>query len=609
MKVTRLFFILFFLLLTVANIPAEITSFTVTPDKNYAEIGEKITITANIVSTEKLTTLNEPTFPKSEHFTLIGKNRNHHQSQSIQVVNGKITQKIEITYVFYYIISFKKEAIVTFPSLTFTQGNKAYQSRPFNITIGKTATKSSNNILASIKCNKKNLYLGEQGLITVEVSEFAQANDIEIPQGAFFMMIESIKNAFTEGFTINQLFTNQLTRVNKTINGRPFIVYGMSFSIIPLKAGKVTIKPIPFQYHQKQRVKSRSVFDDFFGNSFFGTRFQRTAKVIYTNQLILNIQELPPPPDDFSGAVGHFTLSADISKNEVPAGEAVTLTLDLSGSTRPGNLKDIAFPKLKDFEIFTPEKRTFIDTSATGISTRKKFKYLVIPQSEGVKTIPAINWTYFDPQKNSYKTLSTKPITMTIGKGLRGAKKQTRYLTQEDIREVGQDIRYIKTSVSLTHQSSKPYKNPLFFIFYPIPFLLVLFVTLYRLQATFLKKDPAIQLRQKAYIQAKKAAAKVAKQFAQQVSENALSSIAGIIQTYISHRFSFPAVGKTLDELKDELNRQNVSPEVTEALLPFLEKIDSIRFSGIKPDQKTIQELHATSLHLIEGLENKEKKA
>jgi hypothetical protein len=582
--------------------------FSATTERTRVVLGEQIVITATLVSTEEFKNIQVPPLQSTEYFTVVKTDRNQTQSSSIQIVNGRMTQKVEITYLFYYHLSLKKEGTFTFPSLTYKHGRQTYSTKPFPITVSKEKAQSK-NISIHIRLNKKSIYKGEQGILVADVAKKPRA-PVNLTNQGFYSIIENIEKTFGKTFSINKLFKNKITQSQKRIGGEIYQVFSLSFSVVPLKAGKFTLPPVPFQYEELRQVqrRRRDIFDDFFGGGFFGGNVQRTAKTAYSNRLTVNVLPLPQAPEDFSGAVGSFSLDAEISENRVPSGEAVTLGIVLQGSTRPGNIVDIELPDLPDFEVFTPEKQTSVDATAKGISTRKKYKYLLIPQEKGEKTIPSITWTYFDPAKKSFKTLATQPITLTVTKGKKSSKRRaTRYLTQEDIHEVGKDIRYIKTPERIKNQSLTPYKNPLFFVLYPIPFLLALFALLYRIQATILKKDPKMRLRKRALHTAKAAVGKLKKEFSEGVKTNAVARIAEIVENYITHRFGFAATGKTLDELKTELTERKIEQTVTGALVPFLETLDSHRFSGSNPDSKTVSDLLDRASHLIEELERKEK--
>ena len=583
-------------------------NFSVTTEQTQCVLGEQIVITATVLSNKDLKNITTPALPSSDFYSLLRTSTDQRQSSSIQIINNKMTQTNEITYLFYYHISLKKEGTFTFPSLEFNFGGESHKSTAFPITVGKEPVQAE-NISLYVMLNKKRIYAGEQCVLTFEVAQKPQA-PVNLTTQGFVAVIDNLEKSFGNNFSISRLFTNQVSKSQKHIQGVLYLTYSLSFSVIPIKAGNYSIPSIPFEYmelKQSQRQR-RNFFDDFFNDPFFGRGIQQIPKTAYSNRFSITILPLPPQPEGFTGAVGTFSIKASVNEYKIPSGEAVTLNVDLGGSTRPGNLSDIKLPDMQDFEVFTPEKHTYVDTTAKGISTRKKYKYLIIPREEGEKTIPPITWTYFDAGKGTYKSLSTDPITLTVTKGEKGKKRQNRYLTQEDIREVGRDIRYIKMPKRLKHQSTEPHKNPLFFFLFPIPFLIALFALLYRLQATVLKKDSSLLLRKRALRKAKAALTNLSKEFSAAAPANAVSRIAEVIETYISQRFSFAAIGKTLDELKEELTKLAVDQSVTDTLVPFLERLDIYRFSGSTPDKKVILELLEKAKQIIEKLERREKK-
>jgi hypothetical protein len=121
-----------------------------------------------------------------------------------------------------------------------------------------------------------------------------------------------------------------------------------------------------------------------------------------------------------------------------------------------------------------------VDTTGNGIVTHKTYKYLIIPKQEGVLTIPPLSWSYFDPAAKAYKTIRTDTLKLRVTKGAGGAAIQSRYLTQEEIRQVGQDIHFIKTGIKIKRQSVQQYKNPFFLLMYLLPLCIALFSLLDR---------------------------------------------------------------------------------------------------------------------------------
>lgn len=583
-------------------------SFSVTTDRSHVMVGEQTTITARIVSTRELKTIQPPPFPQSDFYTVLRVSRDQQHATSIQIVNGKMNQSIQYTYLFYYTVALKKEGLCKIPPLQFTHDGESYSSTPFSITIGKESVEEKYISLA-IRTNKSDLYVGEQGIITIVVAQKAQT-PVNVTNQGFMTIIEKVQETFTQNFSINRLFTDKIAQGQQTINGQLYQTYTLSFSIIALKAGNYTLASIPFEYEELRRVRRRSndIFDDFFGSSFFGQSMQRIPKMTYSNKLSLTVKELPPPPSGFSGAVGEFGLKAQINTDTIAAGEALTLKVTHIGTTRPGNITDIKLPPMDNFEVFTPEKHTDADTTARGITTTKIYKYLVIPRKEGKQTIPSIEWHYFDPAKNSYQVARTAPLNVTVTKGKeRSSHTAPRYLTQEDIRQVGHDIRYIKTPQKLKAQTIRPYTNPLFFVLYPVPFLLAIFAVLYKTQAIRSQKDAPKRIRRYALPKALKEIQSLRKGIDASKSKETIAALADIIERYITERFGFPAAGKTIEELHEELLRHGVNHTCADSLYDVIEQLDGYRFSGITPDEKKLLEIIGTVQRTLSTFEKGKK--
>ena len=79
-------------------------------------------------------------------------------------------------------------------------------------------------------------------------------------------------------------------------------------------------------------------------------------------------------------------------------------------------------------------------------------EYLAIPRHAGTFTIPSVEFSYFDLKTKSYKTLTTESYELHVAKG-EGSSEQlvSSFTNKEDLKLIGQDIRYIKTGeVALT---------------------------------------------------------------------------------------------------------------------------------------------------------------
>jgi len=600
MNIVRIIYLVF----SISAISFGGIDFSVTANKTAVTVGEQIIVTAKAVCTGKVKNISAPTLPPSDNFTLLNTSQNQTQSSSIQIINGRMTQTNEITYLYYYFIAPKREGSFQFPSLTLTADGQTYSSQPFTISVTKQPVESP-DFRVTLRMSKNRLYVGEQAVLVLEAAQKPNA-PVEPTNQGFSAAITAIDQAGGKDFSLSHLFSDKISREQKNIGGETYIVYPLQFSLIPIKEGTFTIGPVAFEYERLSRMIQRDPFDGFFGG-FFGGGIQREPRIAYSNQLTIHALPLPPAPRGFSGAVGSFTLSASAEPRELPAGEAATLTVTLRASTRPGNVPAIMLPPLDDFEVFTPEENTAVDTTNQGIRTRKTFKYLIIPKEEGQREIPAISFIYFDPSAGRYSTVSTEPIRFTVTRGKKVTRDQRRYLTQEEIRQVGSDIRYIKTPSRLRHQSARPYRNPLFLIVYIMPFIAAVFSLLYKLQAQRTEADAAKILRGRAYRTASKQLERLAKETPQPAAAEAASRLYDILEQYITHRFGFAAAGATLDELRGLFAGRLGDPALAGAVVSMLEELDTIRFSPSVSGRFALLEYIGRTRQILSAMEKKSK--
>jgi hypothetical protein len=590
---------------------AQDIQFSVSADKTAVTLGEQIVVTAQVISLKKLGSIAAPKIPKSEDFDVVGTNQNQSSSTSIQVINGKMSQTVTMTYLFYYSIVPNKAGSFTFPALHFSADGIDYSSNPFALSVGKEPPQAADEVKASLFLNKRSLFLGEQGILTVQVAQKA-GTQVQLTQQGLAELYDKVEKAMGKDFSIMRLFSQLPSKGGQqVIGGENYFVVKVQYAVFPLNAGEIRVPAVPFQYVTLKRVQGRrfggSFFDDFFNDNFFGGGVQQVVKSVLSNPLDVNVNSLPAPPSDFSGAVGSFKLNASIDPREVPAGEAATLTCSVTGTTRPGSIGDIALGQIPECSIFAPEKHVTVDTTGSGIVTHKTYKYLIIPQQEGALSFPPLMWRYFDPSAKAYKRLTTDTLRLAVTKGTGAPAVQSRYLTQEEIRQVGQDIRFIKTGIKIKQQAMQQYRNPLFILLYLLPLCIALFSLLYKIQSKRYEKDASLAVRQKAYRSALKKIAEINKQAAQMNADAFLGKIAECLETYMTQKFGFSAAGKVLVDLRQELVSHGVNDRQANDIVSFLESMDTYRFGRTSLDRSLKTSMAETMRGFIRDLERARK--
>ena len=133
-------------------------------------------------------------------------------------------------------------------------------------------------------------------------------------------------------------------------------------------------------------------------------------KTLKTKPIPLNVQPLPEVgrPTNFMGAVGEYNITAQVDRNKLEVRKALTLTLEISGV---GNIKTVAPPKISPINGFRVETPIHVKGDA---DNRTTYTCVLIPLKGGILQIPAIDFAYFSPVKNSYQVTKTNPIPITV---------------------------------------------------------------------------------------------------------------------------------------------------------------------------------------------------
>jgi hypothetical protein len=76
--------------------------------------------------------------------------------------------------------------------------------------------------------------------------------------------------------------------------------------------------------------------------------------------------------------------------------------------------------------------------------------------------------------------------------------------------------------------------------------------------------------------------------------------VSATVRTYVERRFGIPALERTTGEIRPDLARIELSPEVAAALIAFLRESDLVKFSKWTPDVESAHELLASGRLIVE---------
>jgi hypothetical protein len=133
------------------------------------------------------------------------------------------------------------------------------------------------------------------------------------------------------------------------------------------------------------------------------------------------LKVLPLPtegrPKDFSGAVGDFQASSDISPTRAAAGEPITLRLHVSGAGNFDRVDASMIDHLDHWKTY-PAKSSFTPSDAVGYKGEKVFEQPLIAGQTGEQSIPGLEVSYFNPSTRQYERAHTPPIKVMIAASL-----------------------------------------------------------------------------------------------------------------------------------------------------------------------------------------------
>lgn len=538
------------------------------------------------------------------------------QSTSMSYINGAMSQSITLSYV----IAAKKEGKFTIGPANVNVNGSTIQSNSFNVEVVKgtpnqqnqgnanqaaqnpsapTTENVSDNLFVKTTVSKTKAYLGEQITVTHKVYTRYQLRgfqDIKFPDYTGFWAQDVANNT-------------QIQVTNENIDGVNYQVGELKRTyLFAQRSGKLEIEPMNIKcvVRKQSNKKPRDVFEQFFGGGYEDATYSVKSKPV-------SIEIMPLPeankPIDFIGAVGSYSFKAQVNKEKIKANEAINLTITLIGK---GNIKlvnplKINFPE--DFETYDPKTKESITANAEGVSGSKTFDYLIIPRHEGDYKIDKINFSYFDPQKKQYVTLPSPEFNIHVDKG---SEKETSAnvfnpRSKEDVKVLGNDIRYIKTNaINLKPKDEYFFGSPVFYLGLISPFFAFIGFLFIRRKNIDLNNDVIAMKSRKATKMAKKRLSLAERHLKSNEKEQFYVEIFKALYGYIGDKLNILAVDLNKENIADKLKAQNVSDNTIQQLITTLDNCEYARYAP-SAASGDLNGIYTNTVELITKIENEIK--
>jgi hypothetical protein len=419
-----------------------------------------------------------------------------------------------------------------------------------------------------VNVDKKIAYLGEA--ITATVKIYSRVNLAQVGN--------AIPPSFA-GFFKNDMETQPLNSlVRENVNGQIYSTGVLQrFILYPQKSGEIAIDPYKLDCIIQQAVKNRngSLFDDFFGPSV-----QNVKKTISSKSFKILVKPLPDSkPPGFNGAVGDFTMKVNVDKSQLKENDALTVKIELAGT---GNIKLVESPRLNlppDFETYDPKVSSNI--AATGNSGNKVFEYLAIPRHPGKFRIPPVEFAFFNPASGNYKSISSPEYNISVGKGDDSqAANVVTALSKEDVKFVGNDIRFIKTDkfilapIGLTLAGTT-----LYYLFFPVLLLLFLSLTWFRRKQIRENSDLAMVRNKKASKIAKRRLKTAEIYFHENKKEPFYEELLNALFGYLSDKLRISFAELSMEKATELLILKGIDEDLLKSITNIIDRCQYARYA------------------------------
>ncbi len=518
------------------------------------------------------------------------------QSNSVQYVNGNMSQQIVISYG----LVAKKEGKFTIGAASIVSGGQKLETAPVTIeaTKGPAPQNGGNNdpqfnskisggdLFIRTGVSKNKCYIGEQITITQKVYCRLQIIGFQkFSQPTYDGFYSQAQESVSKG---------QLTMEN--VDGVNYYTYELFRTVaIANKSGKINLSTVEgdIVVRKQSSAKPKNIFEQFFG----APAYEDIPVTARSKPMTVEVMPLPEEgkPEGFNGAVGNFQSKLVATRNELKANDAFNLKMTITGK---GNLKLINAPALTlpdGFETYEPK------VSENGNS--KTFDYLVIPRNEGEYVLKGLDFSFFNLDTKKYVTLPSDEIRIKVLAPDPNSPGAQIYTPQSQVKETENDIRYIKKGDFLLVKSETEFFNSFLHILLLIIPVSLLILGLF-LRRTHIKNNSnqVLVKERKAAKLAKKQLINVEKLMKLNSKDAFYTETLTALNNYLSHKLNIPVADLSRENVTKVLVQKQVEESITGKLMATL---DSCEYAKYAPGAVSgdLQKVYNDTVDLVTNLE------
>ncbi len=523
-------------------------------------------------------------------------------STQVSFVNGQTSS----TVTYHFSLAASRPGEYSIPAMTAQVEGQSLTSQPLTLTVTQPNAPPSAGVdsrsqpaFMRLSLSKKKVYVGE--VITGQLELFFR-QDVQ-NYGNF-----QINALSADGFTAGKLVEGQHHRVQ--LGNASYTVVPALFTLTATKTGPAGVGPVTGSVviELPSSNPQRDPFFEQFGirSPMFSSGEQRRVSLA-TDEVKVNSLPLPTNnvPANFNGAVGNFTMTVSAGPTNVAVGDPITVHVQIAGR---GAFDTLTLPDQNawhDFKTFPPTSRVET-TDSLGLQGAKTFEQIITPQSTEVHELPALSFSYFDPEAELYHTLTGPPLPLMVHSGgttpapLIAANNAANAPTPSR----QQDILPIKEqSGSFTQTTAPLLARPAFLAAQSLPMLAWLAALVWRKRADNLANNPRLRRQRQVAHLVRGGLADLRRLAAENNSDDFFATLFRLLQEQLGERLDCPASSITEAVIDDRLAPLGI-PETTLAGLRELFHLNNqARYAPLRTSGE-LAAVIAQFENAIQGLQN-----
>ena len=336
-------------------------------------------------------------------------------SESITIVNGRTTRRVERSYVLNYELVPSRPGRLEIPAIGLTVNGRRLRTQPLAVSVFAPQSIDEYRLLVRTSADRAwvgqpitvtTTWMWQEGLGPRRLLSFSHPT---MHSDDFDIEIRPAQGDPEELVELTVHGTNLMAaRGSLRLGGAAYQALVFELIAVPREPGRLQVPAATVAF---EGIASFRTARDRFGRTIRDMR----RLVIVSEPQELQVEPLPAAgrPDRFSGLVGSFEVAAAAAPTNPKVGDPISLQVTVRGSGDLAGLAEVDLTRLDqagDFRVGAQR----VERSPGRFPSRAVFRATIRALHDSVSAVPPVRLSYFDPQRGAYAEASSAPIALDV---------------------------------------------------------------------------------------------------------------------------------------------------------------------------------------------------